>query len=92
MAGRKLAVNTTIAGATYEAGSVPPADVAEQITNPACWGDVPSADDGPPPMSGKGSGVKAWADYAAANDVEVGEDASREDIVAALTDAGVAVE
>jgi hypothetical protein len=88
---KKLAVNTTIAGTTYPAGSVPPADVAKLITNPKCWEGDP-AEAGPPPMSGKGSGVKAWADYAAANDVEVPEDADRDAIVQALVDAGVPVE
>jgi hypothetical protein len=43
MAGRKLAVNTTVGGTTYEAGTVPPAEVAEQISNPKAWGD--QADD-----------------------------------------------
>lgn len=44
MAGRKLAVNTTVGGVTYEAGTTPDAEVAEQITNPAAWGDEPDAD------------------------------------------------
>lgn len=88
---KKLAVNTTIAGATYEAGTVPPADVAKLITNPKCWEGDP-ADSGPPPMSGKGSGVKAWAEYAAAHDVEVAPDADRAAVVQALVDAGVPVE
>lgn len=37
MAGKKLARNTTINGTTYEAGTVPPADVAKEITNPKAW-------------------------------------------------------
>lgn len=84
---RKLAVNTTIAGTTYEAGSVPPADVAKLITNPKAWGGDP-ADAGPPPMTGKGSGVNAWREYAAAQEVEVPDDADRDAIVQALVDAG----
>lgn len=39
MAGKKLAVNVTVGGETYPAGSTPPADVAEQITNPKAWGE-----------------------------------------------------
>lgn len=46
----------------------------------------------PPPQSGKGSGVQAWHDYAVANDVEVSEDASRADVIAALTEADVPTE
>lgn len=37
MAGKKLARNTTINGVTYEAGTVPPADVAKEINNPKAW-------------------------------------------------------
>jgi hypothetical protein len=37
MAGKKLARNTTINGVTYDAGTVPPADVAKEITNPKAW-------------------------------------------------------
>lgn len=37
MTGKKLARNTTINGVTYEAGTVPPADVAKEITNPKAW-------------------------------------------------------
>jgi len=34
-----------------------------------------------PPRSGKGSGVEAWAEYAASLDIEVPEGASRDEIV-----------
>ncbi len=40
--GKKLAVNVTVGGDTYEAGTVPPAEVADQISNPKAWGDEPS--------------------------------------------------
>lgn len=50
-------------------------------------GDAP--DDGPPPQSGRGGGRAAWAAYAAANDVEVADGATRDDIIAALNAAGV---
>jgi hypothetical protein len=48
--------------------------------------------DGPPPKSGRGSGVKAWADYAKASDVDVDEAATKEQIIAALDAAGVPTE
>jgi len=35
---RALAVNVTVGAETYPAGSVPPRDVAAQITNPKAWG------------------------------------------------------
>lgn len=44
--GQKLAMNTTVEGDTYKAGSVPPASVAKKITNPKAWGgDAPADDD-----------------------------------------------
>jgi len=48
-----------------------------------------SGADGEPPRSGAGSGKQAWADFAAAKDVEVGDDDTRDDIIAKLADAGV---
>ncbi|MEU1240049.1 hypothetical protein ABZ388_06790 [Micromonospora parva] len=73
------------------------------ITNPDVWEGGPSeqasapaepvvAQDGPPPKGGAGSGAPAWREYAAKNNVEVAEDASREDVVEALTAAGVRTE
>lgn len=56
-------------------------------------GDHVLADDGeggdaaevaPPPVSGPGSGVAAWRTYAAAVDVDVDKDASRDDVIEAL--------
>lgn len=50
----------------------------------------------PPPLSGAGSGAKAWLDYAVAAvakaglNIEFPEDVKREDIVAALDEAGIA--
>src|SRR4051812_20900309 len=42
-----------------------------------------------PPKGGAGSGREAWAEYAAASAVPVADDATREDIIAALDAAGV---
>lgn len=47
--------------------------------------------DGPPPQSGKGSGVRAWRAYAEAHDVDA-EGLDVDDIVAKLEAAGVPVE
>lgn len=43
--GKQLAANVNLDGVLYEAGSTPPADIAEQITNPKAWGDSDSGDD-----------------------------------------------
>lgn len=45
--------------------------------------------EGPPPMSGTGSGKESWAAYAAAHNIDVPDDAKRDDIVAALEAAKV---
>lgn len=47
--------------------------------------------DGPPPQSGAGSGVKAWRSYAEAQEYDV-EGLDRDEIIAALEEAGVPVE
>jgi hypothetical protein len=70
-----------------------PAEFADKIGDHA-WS---STDDErpagtPPPQSGKGSGVDAWAAYAAEQGVAVPEDAKRDEIVQALSDAGHPVE
>lgn len=48
--------------------------------------------DGPPPKDGKGSGKAAWVEYAAASDVAVDKEATRDDIIAALDAAGIPTE
>lgn len=37
MAGKSLAVNVTVGGETFLAGSTPPKEIADQITNPKAW-------------------------------------------------------
>ncbi len=44
MAAKTLAVNVTVDGETYPAGSTLPAEVAAQVTNPKAWGDSPDVD------------------------------------------------
>lgn len=62
------------------------------ITNPNCWvdGELPKAKDtetaadGAPPRAGKGSGRSEWAAYAESVGVVVDEDATRDEIIAAV--------
>lgn len=46
----------------------------------------------PPPTAGPGSSAKAWLEYAHANGVDVVDDAKRDDVIQALTLAGLPVE
>lgn len=77
-----------------------PAWAAKAITNPDVWDGAelspspthPVVEDGPPPKGGAGSGAPAWREYAAKRNVEVPENASREDVVAALEAANVPTE
>lgn len=63
-----------------------------------CWegGEHPSSGEaeksGPPPKSGRGSSLEAWQEYAAAHDVDVESAQNRDDVVAALDQAGVPTE
>jgi hypothetical protein len=63
------------------------------ISNPNVWAEAPEAEaetpegaDGEPPRAGAGSGLDAWKAYAAAQGIQVPDDAKREDIFA-LVDA-----
>ena len=46
---KKLAMNTTVEGETYEAGTVPPAEIAKKIDNAKAWGEEPQAAAEPEP-------------------------------------------
>lgn len=46
MAQRKLAAVVYVDGVAYGPDNQPPADVADQITNPKAWGEEPDADGG----------------------------------------------
>lgn len=77
-----------------------------QITAPGVWVDEPGEDlqeDKPeglsiPPKAGPGSGKKAWAAYAVdasaaqGMKIDIPGDATRDEIVAALTEAGIPTE
>jgi hypothetical protein len=88
------AVTVHVQGRVFRPGDVVPERYAAKM-GVHCFRDgapspTPDGDAEIPPKTGKGSSKTAWAEYAAANDVEVAEDASREDIWAALEAAGVA--
>lgn len=94
----KLAASVTLRGqdfelVTFPADSTPPAWAQAQIRNPKAWvgGEAPALAGGPPPKGGPGSGKEAWVAYAAGK-VEVTEEMTRDDIIAALTSAGVPTE
>lgn len=98
--GRRLGVNIgplrhpeTLQTVTLFAGSEVPEWAAEGLADrDDIWetdevtSDVADDGDGRPPLSGRGSGKGAWADYAEELGIDVPEDATRDDIVA-LVDA-----
>lgn len=45
---RRLTANVVVDGVTYAGGSVPPPDVAKQITNPVAWAPEPADVDAAP--------------------------------------------
>lgn len=96
--GRRLAHTVYLDGPDGEPVSFGPdsTDIpkwaADLIGEHAYETDDASDDGGIPPKSGRGSGDKAWAAYAAANDVEVAAGAAKADIIAALDAAGVPTE
>lgn len=69
---RQLAKNVYVGETLYRAGSTPPKDVAEQITNPAAWGDTDAKADSAPapadppadPPAGGGDDVVDYNDTA----------------------------
>jgi len=79
---------------TFEPGSEVPDWAARKISNPNVWdGDAPVFDDenpegdlseddvDEPARSGRGSGLPVWKAYAASLDIEVPDDASRDDVI-----------
>lgn len=53
---------------------------------------APATEPGIPPKKGKGSGVEAWRAYADAKGFDIDADVKREDIIHALTEAGIPTE
>jgi hypothetical protein len=68
-----------------ERGALLAADGPQEAKQP-----VAADTGGPPPRAGTGSGVEAWRAYADGK-VELTDDMKRDDIIAALEDAGFAV-
>lgn len=101
MTARRLKATVYIDGKVFGPSDDVPQEYADRIGDHA-WvvvqdvaADVDvdaQGSDGPPPQSGRGSGEAAWSAWAAANEVDVPEGAKRDDIIAALTAAGVPVE
>lgn len=88
---RRLKARVHVAGTWYGPGDKVPPEVAKRIGTHA-WEDdgakpEPSGDG--PPRSGRGSGRGAWAAFAEANGLDVGEDRTREQIIADLEERGV---
>lgn len=68
-----------------------PEEAIEVVEQAAEESEPETGDEGgdePPPRGGAGSGVEEWRSYAESKGVEVDEDASRDDIVAAVKKAG----
>ncbi len=90
----------------YRLGDKVPADVVKRLGDSEALFDRDGGDDEPdeqpddkgsskseiPAKAGAGSSRDAWAAYAKANDVEVPEDAKRDDIIALLDAAEVPTE
>jgi hypothetical protein len=91
---RSLNTNVFVNGTWYGPGQVPPAEVAELITNPKVWdGDeleaaVDTAEVKQPNRKGPGSGGTAWKDFAASKGVTEDFD-SKEALIAHLEDKGL---
>jgi hypothetical protein len=91
---RSLNTNVFVGGNWYGPGQVPPAEVAELITNPKVWvgdeGEVESTPDEvkQPNRKGPGSGGNAWVDFAASKGVTEKFD-SKEALIAHLEDKGL---
>lgn len=66
----------------------------KKITNPKAWDKAPAKSEEPdpnaaPPRAGAGSGKEAWVAFAAKHDVQLSDDATREDYIAELERRGV---
>lgn len=92
---RHLNTNVHVNDVWYRAGQIPPADVAELITNPNVWdGDESSVASSPepevkqPPRKGPGSGGPAWIEFAKSKGVE-GDFASKDELIGELESRGL---
>lgn len=88
---RSLNTNVFVNGNWYGPGQVPPAEVAELITNPNVWdGDEESTPDEvkQPTRKGPGSGGPAWKEFAASKGVTEDFD-SKEALIAHMENKGL---
>ncbi len=76
----------------YHGDIVPPDIKPESLANLESLGYVTSEVEAPtserPPVAGPGSAKEKWLAYAAFHNVAVGDDASKDDVIAAVTAAG----
>ena len=72
-----------VASGTYFAAGTPRTGEAAKLVPDGPWWPE-SSGVAEPPRSGKGSGVEAWREYATSLGVEVADDATRDDIIAAV--------
>lgn len=91
---RQLKAPVWVAGQWFRPGDPIPAEFADQLGEHVWTDDGQAAPAGPtpPPMGGAGSGIEAWIEYASLIGVDVDGLAKRDDIVAAIRDAGHPVE
>lgn len=84
----RLTRAVVVAGRVFPSGTARSGDAAGRIPDGPWWSTAAAppapatADE--PPRSGRGSGVEAWRTHAAALGVQVADDASRDDIIAAV--------
>lgn len=85
---RSLNTNVFVNGNWYGPGQVPPAEVAELITNPKVWdGEEAELEQSEPERLERPAGNASrekWAAYATQEGVEVKDDMQREDIKSAV--------
>ncbi|WP_406337373.1 hypothetical protein [Streptomyces sp. NBC_00649] len=93
---RRLIAYVHVAGVAYGPGDEVPPEVAKRIGAHAWADDDQDADDDQapaaseaPPRSGRGSGIEAWRAFAEQHGVDVAEDATRDDVIAACEAAGL---
>ena len=97
--GPRLRCHVTSGLSSYGPGDDLPAEVVAAFTGQDVWevppdpqgGEAPGAagqgsqQPDMPPTSGKGSGLDSWRDYATRHGITVPDDATRDDIIAAVT-------
>lgn len=85
---RSLNTNVFVNGNWYGPGQIPPAEVAELITNPKVWdGDEDTKHPAEPTALERPAGNASrekWAAYASQEGLEVTDDMQRDDIKAAF--------